>query len=390
LYGQDPLSEKEKDLTDVVKKRYGHQISIEQWAWYRKRMNPAATSEATDVDNDEADPLRIQEQPVVEEEAWQQTGSIFFPAKQLTEQTTSYVSEKFQKWMYIAGSEFVDMRIYPAPTIRMTDLKVWDEPDSEGTYVLACDPAFGENPDNDRSSVQVLRCYADGVDQVAEYASPLISTRQLAWVIASLLGWYGAGNAQIRYVLELNGPGVAVFNALKELRFLLDSNYFGALADEKGLRDVFRNVRTFIYTRPDGMTAGQNYHFKTNSALKVMIMERLRDFVSNGAIRIKSMAAVDEMKTIAREGDSISAPQSMRDDLVLALAFGVHYWETSIRKELVTRKITRASEEARKRLSIIDQVKLFNQNQIGHFFAIKAQERNQQRRLQTRQRWRAR
>jgi len=43
---------------------------------------------------------------------------------------------------------------------------------------------------------------------VAEYASPLVNTRQLAWVIASLLGWYGSGNATARYIMELNGPGM--------------------------------------------------------------------------------------------------------------------------------------------------------------------------------------
>jgi len=56
-------------------------------------------------------------------------------------------------------------------------------------------------------------------------------------------------------------------------------------------------------------------------------MERLRDFVSNGAYRIRSSALVDEMKTVARDGDSISAPQNMRDDLTLASAFMTHYWE---------------------------------------------------------------
>jgi len=390
LYGTDPLTDKEQDLTKQVNERYGHVITMEQWAWYRKRMNPAATSEAVDVDNDELDPLRMQEQPTVEEEAFQQTGSVFFPAKQLTEQTANYCSDKFQKWLYLAGSEFVDMKVYPARSVRETDLKVWEEPDNDGNYVVACDPAFGENPDNDRSSIQVLRCYSDGLDQVAEYASPLVNTRQLSWVIASLLGWYGGGNATVRYVLELNGPGTAVFNALKELRFQLDNSYFGREVEDKGLRDVFRNVRTFIYTRPDGMTSGQNWHFKTNNALKVMIMERWRDFVSNGALRVRSHAAIKEMNTIARDGDSISAPQSMRDDLVLALAFACHYWETSIRKDLIVQKKTRASEEARKRLSIADQLLLFNQNQLGYFFAEKARVRQQQQRVLQNRRWRAR
>ncbi len=323
-----------------------------------------------------------------EDEAFQQTGSIFFPAKQLTAQTTSWVSDKYQRWMFMAGAEFTDMKIYAAPTLKMTDLKVWEEPDVDGNYIIAVDPAFGENPDNDRSAIQVGRCYSDGIDQVAEYASPLVNTRQLAWVIASLLGWYGSGNATVRYIMELNGPGTAVLNAIKELRAQLDNAYFGQAADEKGLKDVFRNVRTYIYSRPDGFGGGASIHFKTTNALKVMIMERLRDFVSNGAFRIRSNALVDEMKTVARDGDSISAPQNMRDDLTLASAFMTHHWETSVRKDLMARRITRASEEARKRLSIVDQVKLFNQSQLGYFFQRKAAGRQQLARANFRQRYR--
>lgn len=390
LYGDALPTEAEREKIALVKQMYGYDITPEQLAWVRRKYNPSATTDNLDADAEEADPVRTQEQPWTEDEAFQQTGSIFFPAKQLTDQTLKHVSQKYQRWMYIAGAEFTDMKIYPAPTLKMTDLKVWEEPDPDGVYIISCDPAFGENPDNDRSGLQVMRCYSDGIDQVAEYASALISTRQLAWVIASLLGWYGGGNAQVCYVLELNGPGQAVFNALKELRFQLEQGYFGKDADEKGLVDIFRNVRTYIYTRPDGMTAGQNYHFKTNAALKVMIMERLRDFVSNGSFRIRSQALVEEMKTIARDGDSISAPQNMRDDLVLSAAFAGNYWETKIRKDLITQRKTRASEEARKRLSIVDQVKLFNQSQLGYFFQQKQIARQQAVRQQSRARWRAR
>jgi hypothetical protein len=332
LYATDPPSPIEKEKIAAVKELYGHEITLEQLAWVRRKMDPAATQVGDGTGNDEDDPMLIQEQPWTESDAFQQTGSVFFPAKQLTTQTVSFVNDKFQKWMYLAGTEFTDMKIYPAPTIKMCDLKVWEEPVPGANYVIGVDPAFGENPNNDRSGIQVLRCYSDGLDQVAEFASPLINTRQLAWVIASLLGWYGSGDCQCRYVLELNGPGTPVFNELKSLKFQLENSYFGRTAEEKGLRDLFQNVRTYIYTRPDGMTSGQNWHFKTNSNLKVMIMERLRDFVSNGAFRIRSYGLVEEMKTIAREGDSISAPQSMRDDLVLAAGFAVHYWETSIRK----------------------------------------------------------
>ena len=49
-------------------------------------------------------------------------------------------------------------------------------------------------------------------------------------------------------------------------------------------------------------------------------MERFRDFVSNGKCRIRSLALIEEMKTVARDGDSIEAPGNMKDDRVIASA----------------------------------------------------------------------
>lgn len=390
LYGEAPASPKEQEKIDLVKKLYGVEITPEQLAWVRRKYDPAATSENPNYSgDDEANPVRTQEQPWTEDEAWQQTGSVFFPAQQLTDQTNKYVSDKFKKYMYIAGAEFVDMKIYPAATPKQTDLKVWEEPDPDGSYVLGIDPAFGENEHNNRSSIEILRCYADGIDQVAEYASPLINTQQLAWVIASLLGWYGFGRAEARYILELNGPGTAVFNEIKQLRFKLDNAYYPNI-EEKGVRDVFRNVKTYIFTRPDGMVAGQNYHFKTNVNLKVMIMERLRDFTSNGTFRCRSMSLIKEMNTITRDGDTIAAPASMQDDRVLAAAFAAHYWETNVRRGLITAKKTREAESARQRRSIVDQTTLFHQNQLQVFFDRKRLDRTQAMRAAARMAWRGR
>jgi len=36
-------------------------------------------------------------------------------------------------------------------------------------------------------------------------------------------------------------------------------------------------------------------------------MERLRDFVAKGILRVRSLATVEEMRWVTREGDDISA-----------------------------------------------------------------------------------
>jgi hypothetical protein len=390
LYGIDPPTTAEVTKISKVLELYGHQITVEQLAWIRRKMDPQASQLADDTDTEEDDPNLIQEQPWTEDESFQLSGSRFFPNVSLLDQTTRFVSSKYKAYMCIAGQEFFDMRIFASENYRTTDLKVWEEPDPKGCYILSCDPAFGENENNDRSSIQVGRCYADGIDQVAEYASPLIDTRQLAWVIASLLGWYGYGNTDCRYILELNGPGIAVFNELRSLKNQIDSKYQAQQYEERGLQDIFRNIRTYIYTRPDSMGVGTNFHFKTNSSLKVTIMEQLRSSVMGGLLHVRSSSAIREMQSIARDGDKISAPSSGRDDCVLALALLVYYWDTGVRRTLIQQKKSRASEAARAVLSLTDQVKLFGQNTLDTFFAQKRVVRAREDRMARRAAWRYR
>lgn len=391
MYGETPPTDKEKKRIDEVRERYAVEISPEQLAWIRRKYDPTAQREGDSDPEYEASSLRMQEQPWTEDDAFQQTGSIFFPADKLTEITHNFVSSKYSTYMFLPGSEFVDMTIVKSPNTRNIDLKVWEEPVQDGVYVMGVDPAFGENEYNDRSSIQIMRCYADGIDQVAEYASPLINTRQLAWVIASLLGWYGSEpNTEIKYALELNGPGTAVFNELKSLRHQMQSGYQAQTVEEKGLKNIFRNVRTYIWTRPDSMGVGQNFHLKTTGPLKITFLERMRDFTTNGTFHIRSLDLIEEMKTIAREGDSIKAPGSMKDDRVLAASFAIHIWETGTRKTLMSQRRTREAEAARKRMSIVDQASLFHQNQLQSFFSSKQRVRAQEMRMAVRQSWRYR
>jgi hypothetical protein len=366
-YGVDPPSEKETVKIKAVREQYGFEVTVEQLAWYRRKTDP---SQMLDED---VDPLKIQEQPWTEEEAFQQTGAVFFANEKLTDQSNKNVDVRWTGYMYnTSAAEFTDLFVIKAQNYKSIELKVWEEPEHDAVYAIGVDPAYGENEDNDRSSIQVIKCFADGCDQVAEYAWPLITTRQLSWVLASLMGWYGQSGARVHYCLELNGPGTAVLNGLKELKYFIERGYRPREVKEKGLQDIFRNVHSYIYNRPDSVGVGTNVHFKTNMQLKVMLMERLRDFASQASIlKIRSADTVEEMRTVARDGDSIKAPSSMRDDRVVALALATHCWETKIKRDLMTQKRTRESEMARKRLTISDQVFLFHQNQLEQFFKTK-------------------
>jgi hypothetical protein len=387
-YGAQPPTKEEQAKIDGVKRQYNFEVSQEQLAWYRRAMDPGSSEEGDTDAGFEADSYQKQEQPWDEEEAFQQTGSIFFAGEALKDQTDKWVSKKFTPYMFLGGNEFSDMKVYKAETTRNIELKVWEPPQPESVYVLSADPAFGENENNDRSSLQVFRCYADGVDQVAEYAYSLISTKHLAHVMAGIMAWYGnEPMSEIYYILEINGPGGAVLQELKSLKFQIENGY--APMEEQGIKNIFRNVKQYIYSRPDSMAGGGSaWHWKTQVSTKVMIMEELRGFVSNGQLRIRSHDLIEEMKTVARDGDSIAAEGNMKDDRVLAAAMGVHYWDTKIRRTLIVQKRTREAEAVKKQRSVIDQTALFNQNMMSAFMGQKVKSRMDQQRLAMKQAWR--
>ena len=384
VYGSTPPTDRELERIKDVFERYGHQITPEQLAWIRRKMDPAAKAEG-DADADyEGNEIRLQEQPWVEEDAFQMTAATFFEPTKLAEMAHKHVSNKYKTYAYTTGIEFTDCRVYPASNAKSVQLKVWEEPEEDAIYVIAADPAFGHSELSDRSAIQVLRCYADGVDQVAEYTWPLVNTRQFAWVIASLLGWYN----ECYLILELNGPGEAVWQELQSLKRSLAHGYQMREVEERGLRNIFQNVKNYLYGRSDSMTPGRNYQWKTTQNLKIGIMERLRDFTENLMLNIRSIETLDEMKWITREGDSIGGDGSKKDDRVMALAMGVRCWEERVRRIMAPQKRTRAAEAARRRLTIRDQVRLFNEHQLTTFFAVKQSVRRREANAARRAGWR--
>lgn len=392
-YGTQPPTKLEAEKITQVYELYGHEITPEQLAWIRRKYDPNA-----DVDGDAAEveyigsSTKVQEQPWTEAEAFQNTGAVFFVGDKLTEQSNYFVSPKYSSYIFTPGQEFSHMTVHKSPNEKSTELKVWEEPDPEGVYCFGVDPAFGENADNDRAAIEVFRCYADGIDQVAEFASPLPTPQQLAWILTTMMGWYGIAGpkTEVRYILELNGPGTAVFNEIKQVRFQIERGYWPQIVNEMGLKNVFSNVRTFIYARPDGMTSGNNYHFKTNVSTKVMVLEHLRDYVHNLVAKIRSYDLVEEMKSIARDGDSIAAPAGGKDDRVLATALVSYQWQSSMRRNLIIAGKTREAAIASKRQSIVDRVAKYNEHQLTRFFSEKRTVRAAVRNEELRKTWRYR
>ena len=367
-YGLEVPSETESQRIADVREMYGYDVDPEQLAWYREVTDPLRER----GDDEPEESYMLSDQPWTEDEAFQQTGSTFFEGSKLKEHMEYATRKRSIGYKFVPGSDFVTTAIFPAKVWRDVDIRVWEEPVHDATYVIACDPAFGHDPKSDNSCAQVGRCYADQIEQVAEFSSHSTMTHQLAYLLWALVGWYGSlPNTQVLTIIEINGPGEAVWREYGMVRPIVQNGYLRPAAREAGLTDIFNNARNYLYARSDSMHPGKNYHWKTTLQLKIAIMERLRDFVHNGGLILNSPLAIEEMKGITRDGDEIGAEGAGHDDHTMTLALMCRAWEEKIRRGLVAQNRTREADVARRRMSTVDQFRLHNQYRLQEFFQRK-------------------
>ena len=148
-------------------------------------------------------------------------------------------------YRYAMGALFQDTECIKS-TERMATIRVWEDPVDTAYYVIGADPAYGSSDWADRFCIQVYRCYADGMEQVAEFATSEMNTYQFAWAIAHLAGAYK--NSTLN--LEVNGPGQAVINELRNLK-----RQATAMGGQQGrdLMDVLGHMSNYIWRRNDSL-----------------------------------------------------------------------------------------------------------------------------------------
>jgi len=263
-YGADPPTAEEQKRIDAVAALYGFAVDREQLAWYRRFSDPLAKGETGAPDPQ--DGLIQQDQPWTEHEAFILSGSTFFSNDRLNQSLNAHASKDYKAYKFTPAVDFTSCHIDKARTWRESELRVWLEPEPNHTYVIACDPAYGHSEKNDTSAVEVFDCYADCLEQAAEYRSGSILPHQLAWLVWTLVGWYGSGSGQgVLVIIELNGPGEAVWREVGLTRAVVQNGYLKAAAREKGIQNIFQNARQYIYGRSDAMNPGHNYHWKAVS-----------------------------------------------------------------------------------------------------------------------------
>jgi len=329
VYWDGKLKSEEKEWVKDIKKMYGVDINSRQMAWWRWKMHEGIKDET----------LMYQEFPPTEDYAFVMTGTSFFSHTRCTEAAKQSKKRDHEDYRYSFGQLFQDTEVLRS-TERLSTLRVWEQPIDSAYYVIGADPAYGSSDWADRFCIQVFRCYADGLDQVAEFATSEMNTYQFAWVIAHLAGAYK--NSTLN--LEVNGPGQAVINEIRNLKRMASS--MGGPVGH-GLLDVLGSMQNYIWRRNDTLGGISNsIGYLTTSSTKERMLNYMKDYFEREMMGIYSMDLLEEMKGIVRDNGFLGAPGRGKDDRVIATALAAVAYAEQIQPRLIASKITREISKA--------------------------------------------
>lgn len=324
-----PTSEERVWLAEIME-LYNVSLTDRHLAWWRWKLAEDIKDEST----------MMQEYPPTEQYAFQLTGSRFFSTERvnrmyqyaLTQQPVQFNRYKFG--MHFEQTEFIQ-------TLEgAKELTIWELPDPNGVYVISGDPAYGSSEWADEFAIQVLRVFSDRVVQVAEYGTTDITEAQFAWIVAHLAGSYGGQRGKCMVILEMQGPGGAVFNELQNLK-----RYAGQrTAQTNDIYNVIAMQRDYLWRKPDSVFGGLSYQWQTNSKEKLRMMSTHRSYFERDMIIVNSPECAAQHRNIRRDGDKIGGEGRAKDDRVISLGIGVIAWNDYLKRELEAENRTYASE----------------------------------------------
>jgi hypothetical protein len=323
-YWDGKLSAEEKEWTREVRKIYNYEINSRQMAWWRWKLYEGLKDES----------LMYQEFPPTEDYAFIMTGSSFFSTARCTDAMKVAKRIEANYFRFSMGANFQDTELLKS-NARLSTMTIWEEPMAQGYYVIGADPAYGSSDWADRFCVQVYRCYADGLDQVAEFCTSELNTFQFAWVICYLAGAYR--NSTLN--LEVNGPGQAVINEMRNLKRQATS--MGG-QEGKSLHDVLGNMQHYLWRRNDNFgNVSNSIGWVTTHNSKERMLNYFKDYFERNMLQVYSTELLDEMKGIVRDQGSIAAYGRGKDDRVIASALACAAYAEQVQPRLIAMRLTR-------------------------------------------------
>lgn len=306
------------------------EIQPEQLAWYRWYSEEKV-----------ADPEMVkQEQPWTAEQAFVTTGAQYFSARDLTTSMRRVLSEEKPRHLRIEiQMRMPDTQVVECPA-RVANLWVYEGPQKDGRYVLGADPAYGSSDWADAFAISVWRCWADRIEQVAEYWSVDLQPYAFAWVMVYLAGMY----APCAWNLEITGPGAAVMGEIDNLR---RSRFTGEEQGRQIMKNFLGGMQEFLYSRFDSISRnpiarGTQSTYKE----KTRYMDLFKDYWTRGFAVVHSKPLLEEMRWVTREpGHAPSGTSRHKDDRVVSSALAVYAWHEKLRTRLHAQNVSFAAEQ---------------------------------------------
>lgn len=308
VYWDGQLTTDERAVQREISRKWNVELTPNQWAWYRYTLSEKLMGDEL---------LLRQEYPSIEKDAFQASGQPFLPYaayQRVLEELDS--APECKGFNYSFGGFVEDLKVYETD-LNLAQLKIWEEPDPNAIYVVSADPAYGASTTSDMAVCQVWRATHRKLIQVAEFASNQCSMVNFAWVCLHLAGAYSTAKNQAYFILELNGPGMAVHQELQRLQ-----NFGWNTTRRQEFQNALAAIQNYLWTRPDSTRGGisNSVHWVTTRERKVWIMNQLRSGLLNSKVVIRSRELMGEIGTLRQTGDSFEAEGREKDDRVVTAA----------------------------------------------------------------------
>lgn len=309
VYWDGRLTSDERAWQREITRHWQTELTAEQWAWRRWKVAEKMGDEI----------LAAQEFPTLPEHAFQASGQPF-----VGHGTLGKLRERLDDappashFRYAFGPTIEQLELAPT-TEELAQLTLWEEPDPNAYYVVAADPAYGASATSDRYVCSVWRASRSRLVQVASFVTHEVTMNQFAWVTCHLAGAYSPSF----FILELNGPGMAVHQEIERLKAM------GWGTAERGkVLNALASIQAYIWRRPDGMGQGASWQWRTTPRTKIWILNRLRDQLMQDTVVVREPGLVHELGNVRQDGDRFRAEGRAHDDRVIAAALAVEMWSS--------------------------------------------------------------
>lgn len=203
-------------------------------------------------------------------------------------------------------------------------LWIWEYPDPMKYYMVVADVARGDGADY--SAYHVID--VDSLVQVAEYKAQC-DTRFFANELVAIATRYN----RALLVVENANIGWDVIQSILESGY--SNMHYSHRADNSA---DFQNYLS-VHNGNNTMVPG----FTTSAKIRPSVIEKLRAFIENKEIVIRSIRLLDELRVFIWKNSRGQAMNGYNDDLVMSFAIGMYLRETSLRFKRTSDSLTQSA-----------------------------------------------